>query len=201
MENILLYAGGPGSGCKGPNCGRPHGFIGNIDEGKIKGMAKLTPDPDEKGRTSDSFWVAPNGDVHKEADVVGPGFHEHWVLAKTLADADPKRFAWLKKASDDASKTEKGFGWKYAFVGNAIKAGGIRVYIASGGHADYDAGIEVHSLDRKTVNRIQTLVDSLPTDDFRVDWNNGSDGKSGSAEGNTKEIMRQVRKAAIDDGT
>jgi hypothetical protein len=197
---IEISAGGPGSGCTGPNCGRPKS-MGNITKGKVKGLGTLPEDPDVMGdRRADSFWVDPDGEVYRESDILGPGFHEHWEHARELMKRDPKKFAWIKKEWNALFPKGKElgvkdwFGGKYKFVNALIDKGAIRAYATSGGHANWDSGIQVGKLSRQVVSRVEALVDQMAGDKFRVDYIN-SEGDTDSVEGTSKEVMRDLRKA------
>ena len=65
---LSMYAGGPGSGCTGPNCGRPRT---NFEEGDRVMLNKVTRGFDEKTLTWRKFPIGTEARVQKVTKAVG----------------------------------------------------------------------------------------------------------------------------------
>ena len=104
LPNPSFEAGGPGSGCRGPNCGRPHGDVVN-EFAKTHGMDKLIP----KGAATygDTKWNPEKFPVHALFDELGAGkkgFDKLHMAIAGWAGGEKKDIAAIQSAAKEVMR-------------------------------------------------------------------------------------------------
>ena len=166
ITTLELYAGGPGSGCRGPNCGRHEVRTGKLgEESGKKLLSQLAKEPRAV------FLLGPNSMIYAANEEMG---YSHDALQGHLLELGQK---WA------------GTGGPYGIatgairVGSGLDKGKTGAYMSVGGR-----------LTPQVADRMTQLVKGFRVKEYEVEWDKPGSIETVYHKGSGEQIIKAIQK-------